>query len=428
MPVRATIQRLLVRALAGRRGRALRRRAAEARRKLRGEPHRVHYFHQVGDPYSALVAARLEDFVAAYDVELVPHLVSGPDAKASASADVTLPFALRDAAAIAPAYGIPFPADPESPSRERTDRANAILAGCAVGAEFAARAETVSRALFDGAPLPEAGETAMPEAEIAATLAEGDATLRRLGHYLPATFYYGGEWYWGLDRLPYLEARLAGLGLRQPSRSGPVVAHPAGPEPSQGAAPVPLEVFFSFRSPYSYLALMELPGLMARQSVELHLRPVLPMVRRGVPLTPAKGRYILFDVAREAERLGIPFGRVRVPSPMDVEPALAYLAAAGDVERALGFAGAVMRAWCAKGRDITDETLLKRLAREAGLDEGACSHMLESGDWRGPVEANAEALQGLGLWGVPSFRVGQRSTWGRDRLWLVERWVAEESR
>ena len=29
-----------------------------------------------------------------------------------------------------------------------------------------------------------------------------------LGHYLGGTLYYAGEWYWGIDRLPYLEERL----------------------------------------------------------------------------------------------------------------------------------------------------------------------------------------------------------------------------
>ena len=31
-----------------------------------------------------------------------------------------------------------------------------------------------------------------------------------------------------------------------------------------------------------------------------------------------------------------------------------------------------------------------------------------------------EKMTELGLWGVPSFRVGEVSAWGQDRLWVME--------
>ena len=40
--------------------------------------------------------------------------------------------------------------------------------------------------------------------------------------------------------------------------------------------------------------------------------------------------------------------------------------------------------------------------------------------WRDTAERNREALFGLGLWGVPSFAVGDTAVWGQDRLWLIE--------
>lgn len=62
---------------------------AERRRVARGDPHRVHYFHQVDDPYSALAAGAL---AARYRIEIVAHLVSAglafrdPGAQLSAAA------------------------------------------------------------------------------------------------------------------------------------------------------------------------------------------------------------------------------------------------------------------------------------------------------------------------------------------------------
>jgi 2-hydroxychromene-2-carboxylate isomerase len=40
--------------------------------------------------------------------------------------------------------------------------------------------------------------------------------------------------------------------------------------------------------------------------------------------------------------------------------------------------------------------------------------------WRGTAERNREELFSLGLWGVPSFRVGDLAVWGQDRLWAVQ--------
>jgi hypothetical protein len=48
---------------------------AETERKTKRQPHRVHYFHQLDDPYSHLVAQVVADFATRYDIEIVPHLV-----------------------------------------------------------------------------------------------------------------------------------------------------------------------------------------------------------------------------------------------------------------------------------------------------------------------------------------------------------------
>lgn len=46
------------------------------------------------------------------------------------------------------------------------------------------------------------------------TRAQADRLRQSLGHYLSAMLYYGGEWYWGIDRLHHLETRLQALGLQ----------------------------------------------------------------------------------------------------------------------------------------------------------------------------------------------------------------------
>ncbi|MDA0705161.1 MAG: hypothetical protein O2805_00695 [Proteobacteria bacterium] len=87
-----------------------------------------------------------------------------------------------------------------------------------------------------------------------------------------------------------------------------------------------LEFFFSFRSPYSYLALQRAFRIADAFGLAIRVRPVLPMVMRGLPVPKSKLRYIASDAVREAERLKIPFGRFADPMGAGVERCLAVYA------------------------------------------------------------------------------------------------------
>ena len=76
------------------------------------------------------------------------------------------------------------------------------------------------------------------------------ALRQRLGHYLGATFYYGGEWYWGIDRLHHLERRLQTLGLAHAGVYDVMFAPGEDLQrPQMTRCPAPLDFFFSYRSP-----------------------------------------------------------------------------------------------------------------------------------------------------------------------------------
>src|SRR4051794_31239561 len=74
-----------------------------------------------------------------------------------------------------------------------------------------------------------------------------------------------------------------------------------------------VDFYFSFRSPYSYLAAPRAFALADRYDVEVRFRGVIPMAMRGQAVPPSKRLHTLRDVKREAERLGMPFGRVHDP-------------------------------------------------------------------------------------------------------------------
>jgi len=310
------------------RTRNLRRGLAERRRRLSRQPHRVFYFHQLDDPYSHLAAQVLAPFIERYEVELVPMLVGPPPAAAAPERERLVVFSREDAAGIAPDYGLEFRDPGEQPGSALLSLAGRILAGALDGAVFASLAVRAGRALWSGdAQALEALAREHPpadESSAQSAIAAGDDHRRRLGHYLGGTFFYGGEWYWGIDRLHYLERRLADLGVRRAGMPNALVVareERSTGEPASTGPALTLEFFVSLRSPYTAIAFSHVYDLVRRSGVKLVLRPVLPMVMRGLPVPRAKRLYIVLDTKREAERAGVAFGRVCDPVGRPVERA-----------------------------------------------------------------------------------------------------------
>ena len=144
------------------------------------------------------------------------------------------------------------------------------------------------------------------------------------------------------------------------------------------------------------------------------------MVMRGLPVPRMKGRYITLDTAREARRLGIPFGKIADPVGKPVERGYAILPWARGQGRGFEFAHAFLAGVWSQGVDAGSDSGLKQIVEAAGLDWASARAQLDSDAWRAEAEANRAEMMKLGVWGVPSFRVGDVITWGQDRLWLVE--------
>ncbi len=398
---------------------------AEGRRRVTRRPHEVLYFHQVDDPYSHLVATHLSQLAQLYDVRWVPLLVGPPPDWAAPDRERLVGFSRRDAQDIAGRYKARFVDPLKQPPASMVEMANRALAKVKDDPEaFMALAPQVGEALWGGdeAVLRRLALDSPPVTLAREWMADNAQRREKLGHYLGATFYYGSEWYWGLDRLHYLEQRLHDMGLwRGVGAWAPIVSPPVESDKVSQAPPgSKLEFFFSLRSPYSYLALARTFALARRRGVELVPRPVLPMVMRGLQVPFAKRIYIVRDTAREAKRQGIPFGRIADPVGTGIERGLAVAHLAQQRGVLEPFFINMARGVMAEGRDITRDKTLASMAQHAGMDWSDAQKALGDDAWRQEADANRQALLELGLWGVPSFRFGQTSTWGQDRLWLIE--------
>ena len=157
----------------------------------------------------------------------------------------------------------------------------------------------------------------------------------------------------------------------------------------------------------------------------LVLKPLLPMVMRGLPVPRAKRLYIVRDCKREAERLGLPFGKICDPVGTPVERGLAILCRARASGRDVDFAISFLKGVFAEGIDAGSEAGLSYLCARAGISWPEAQAWLRDEDWRDEVEANRLEMLNLSLWGVPSLRFGETTAWGQDRLWLIERAILQ---
>jgi 2-hydroxychromene-2-carboxylate isomerase len=422
---------------------------AERARVARGEPHRVLCFLQVDDPYSALLAASLPRLAQRHAISIEPRVVPPPSDAAAPQRARLVDWSRRDAALLARHHGLAFAdrgAQPAADAIARTE--SRLVAAIERGQGVDAAGPLLATLWSSGDAAAQAIEApaAADRGAVTRHLAEADALRSRLGHYLGAMLHYGGEWYWGIDRLHHLERRLQALGVQRPGVEGLLFPPGVDPDPvrttgrpphagtpgdpaasGDTAAPAPgrepppaIDFFVSLRSPYSAIAAPRVLALGRALGAPVRLRYLLPMAMRGLPVPAAKRRYIAFDAAREARLRGVPFGRIADPLGEPTRRGLALMPLAERTGHGPDYLLSFMRGVWAEGIDAGTDRGLRRIAERAGLAWTDCSAALDDSGWEAAAEGNRAELFALGLWGVPSFRVGDFAVWGQDRLWAVE--------
>jgi len=186
-----------------------------------------------------------------------------------------------------------------------------------------------------------------------------------------------------------------------------------------------VDFFFSFRSPYSYLAAPRAFALGDRPEVEVVYRGVIPMAMRGQAVPRAKRLHTLRDVKREATRLGMPFGRIHDPIGEGAMRCLLVAQHAASLGAERAFVLEASRAIWAEAVEVASDDGLRLVCARAGLDWEACRAALDDPALLVRVEADTRALADLDHWGVPVFVVEGEVFWGQDRFEDIERALTE---
>jgi len=221
------------------------------------------------------------------------------------------------------------------------------------------------------------------------------------------------------------------------------------------AEPLSIDVFWSFRSPWSYLATPRLAEWRRRYQLEVRFRPVLPIGVRTPEfferVHPMWFGYFMTDVFRVAEYLNLPLVWPR-PDPVQVEPG------PGGRPRAVGEQPYVHRLTRlgvlaeehGRGIDLADQVSriiwggtenwhqgdhLANAVQRAGLDFEVLDRQAETEADRidEVIERNQRDHEQAGHWGVPTCAFRGEPFFGQDRLdvllWRLEQHgLAERAR
>ncbi|MCV2888013.1 2-hydroxychromene-2-carboxylate isomerase [Ruegeria aquimaris] len=180
--------------------------------------------------------------------------------------------------------------------------------------------------------------------------------------------------------------------------------------------------WFEFASTYSYLSAMRIEEAAQRHGLTVEWEPFLlgPIfaaqgwTSSPFNLYPSKGRYMWRDMERLCASRGLPFLRPD-PFPQNGLAAARLALVARELDRIAPFVRAVFSAEFGRGQDISDPTVLAECWETAGLPDQAMAQARTEETKKALFTQGERAVQ-AGLFGAPSFVVGDELFWGDDRL------------
>ncbi len=401
----------------------------EEKRQKANRSHTVYYFHEVNDPYSHLCAQILKPLTDHYEIDLVPLIVGKPPKSSTPETEMLMTHSIEDAVMIAPYYNLQFHPLTSEIDHQSIEVAQSILVNCDQS-KFINTAVRVGEALWSGNSdelhSMNDSKNHLNNNHLSSVIKKNNMTRKKMGHYFGGVFAYEGECYWGIDRLPHLEKRLTEVGAKKGDKEGTVMSKKYSVVNKKQWPELYLDIFWSGRSPYSYLAMKPLAELREKYNVELRYQIIQPMVMRGMKINPEKGLYIVKDCMRIANENNIPFGNIIDPVGEAVERCYSMFDYVRKNRKEEQYLHAFAKAVWAEGKHGYLTSTLKTIINKIDLDWEEAKTELDSTNWTNETDKNRETLYKLGKWGPPTMSLSNSegenliTVWGQDRIWLIE--------
>ncbi|NML47825.1 2-hydroxychromene-2-carboxylate isomerase [Ramlibacter sp. G-1-2-2] len=188
-----------------------------------------------------------------------------------------------------------------------------------------------------------------------------------------------------------------------------------------------VEFWFDLGSPAAYLAWTQLPALARETGSAVVHRPFLlggvfqATGNRSPAEVPAKGRYMMDDLRRFARRYGVPFDS----NPHFPINTLTLMRGAlglqmREPDRMPAYVDAIYRAIWVEGRNMGEPAVVGRVLQEAGFDPQRLLALAGDPEVKEQLKAVTQDAVQRGVFGAPTFFVGEQMFWGQDRLDFVK--------
>lgn len=188
-----------------------------------------------------------------------------------------------------------------------------------------------------------------------------------------------------------------------------------------------VEFFFDVGSPYSYLAYHQLPKIASARNADIVWRPMLlggifqATGNSSPAAVPLKAKHSLIDLERWARYFNAPF----TPNPHFPLNTLQLMRGAvgmqmrGD-EEFQRYLSAIFGAMFEKPRNLNDLQEIAAVLEGAGFSPMDVLALTQNDKVKQKLRANTDEAVARGVFGAPTFFVGEEMFWGQDRLHFVD--------
>ena len=187
------------------------------------------------------------------------------------------------------------------------------------------------------------------------------------------------------------------------------------------------EFWFDFGSPASYLAWTQIPTIESATGATTVFKPMLlggvfQATGNHSPVTiPAKGKYTFVDFARHAKRYGVPLNH----NPhFPINTLMLMRGAIGlqmtNEARFMDYCRALFNAIWVDSLNMNDPAVIGKALQHAGFDAQALLSLSNDQNTKDALKAATQIAVERGVFGAPTFFVGEHMFWGQDRIEFVK--------
>jgi 2-hydroxychromene-2-carboxylate isomerase len=187
-----------------------------------------------------------------------------------------------------------------------------------------------------------------------------------------------------------------------------------------------VEFLFDYGSPFSYLASLRIEDFARRHDAAVVYNPillgaVLKVTGNASPMTiPAKSRYMAIELQRWATRYGVAFKSNPYPFMSNTLRLMRGAVAAQQLGVFPPYHRAVYRATWAETQDLGDDAVLRGVLEHAGVPASDLIAAGERQEVKDRLRRNTDEAVRRGVFGAPTFFVGDEMFWGNDRFEFIE--------